>query len=349
MTSGKLTIKDIAKQSGYSISTVSRAINNHPDINSQTRRDIMELIEETGFIPNDSARFLKRTASNSIAIMVKGITNPFFSGMIHYIENYIQELSYTTILRHVASEEDEVLVAMSLVKERKLKGIVFLGGAFIHDMEQLDKLGVPYVFSTIGNLDGRVESAEKVANVAVDDVDAAMQAVDYLISLGHKKIGIISEGLQLASVGQLRWKGYLKSLEKAGIAMDPKLIYEANEGLEHYTVQNGYKGARTLLDNNPEMSALFCISDVLAMGACRALIDAGKKIPEDIAVVGFDGIDMGDYFIPRLTTIKQPQEKLAKATMSLLFDMINKKNGPQNLLYPAQLIIKESTESRKNK
>ena len=191
------TIKDIAKRCGVGVSTVSRALNNHPDINPETREKIMKVIQETGFVPNDSARYLKRSESNSIALMVKGISNPFFTKMIRVIESFVQERGYTTILRHVDTGEDEVLSAQSLVKERRLKGIVFLGGNFIHDENALRQLGVPYIFSTIGNLEERanyVENGHKkvmAANIAVDDVDASRKAVEYLISLGHSNIGII--------------------------------------------------------------------------------------------------------------------------------------------------------------
>ncbi|MDE7200075.1 MAG: LacI family transcriptional regulator, partial [Lachnospiraceae bacterium] len=136
----EITIKDIAKQCGVGVSTVSRAINNHPDINPETKRMILEEIEKTGFIPNNSARNLKRTDAKCIAVLVKGITNPFFSSMIQIIEEETQRNKYALVLRHVEAQEDEIDVALELEKEKRLRGIVFLGGKFEHSEEKIRKL-----------------------------------------------------------------------------------------------------------------------------------------------------------------------------------------------------------------
>ena len=111
---------------------------------------------------------------------------------------------------------------------------------------------------------------------------------------------------------------------------------------------NGYKGASVLMDRCPDMTAVFCIADVIAMGACRALADHGKKIPEDVSVIGFDGIESGDYFIPRLTSVKQPVEEMSEETIRLLFEMIEEKKAPQNIIVPAKLLIRDSTAPRRN-
>ena len=335
------TIRDIAKKCGVSVSTVSRALNNHPDIRPDTKEMIMKVIRETGFVPNDSARYLKRTEGTSIALLVKGITNPFFAEMIQVIGDYIQKKNYTVILRHVDTGEDEVMVAQSLVKERKLKGIVFLGGKFIHDENMLKQLGVPFVFSTIGNVPDTGKL--KYANVAVDDAEASREAVEYLISLGHKNIGIITEGIQYPSVGKLRLGGYREALHAHGIPYREDYVFEADEGIEHYSMPNGYKGAVHLLTNHPEITAIFCVSDVLAIGACRGIKEQGKRIPEDVSVIGYDGIEAGDYFIPKLTTIRQPVEQMAEVTIELLFRMIEEGCSPENIIMPAELVIKEST------
>lgn len=353
------TIRDIAKQCGVSVSTVSRALNNHPDIRPDTKEMIMKVIKETGFVPNDSARYLKRSEANSIALLVKGITNPFFSTMIRVMEDMAHNRGFMTILRHVRDEEDEVTVAQALIKERRLKGIVFLGGKFVHDQNVLDQLDVPFIFSTIGNVVSVDENTGEIqeigpegrqgrhmiryANIAVDDVEASCRAVEYLISLGHKKIGIITEGLDCPSVGQLRLRGYKKALEEHGLSCEERLIFEAREGIEHYSMPNGYNGARTLLQADPDMTAVFCISDVLAVGACRAITEMGRAIPADISVIGYDGIELGSYYNPRLTTIQQPVEQIAEKTIAMLFDMMENKAKPQNLIMPAELVIRDST------
>ena len=145
----EITIKDIAKRCGVGISTVSRAINNHPDINPETKQMVMDVIKETGYIPNNSARNLKRTDAKCIAILIKGITNPFFSPVIQIVEAQVQKKKYAMVMQHVESYENELDVALELVKEKRLRGIIFLGGAYQHDQQQLAKLNVPLERSRI--------------------------------------------------------------------------------------------------------------------------------------------------------------------------------------------------------
>ena len=339
---GETTIRDIAKACGVGVSTVSRAINNHPDVNPKTKEMILSVVRDMRFVPNETARYLKRTESNAVALLVKGISNPFFSGMIRIIERMVEEKGYALILRHVDSNEDEVAVAQGLVRERKIRGIVFLGGKFVHDRAMLERLPVPFVFSTIGNLDG--EKNEKgIANIAVDDVGAARNAISYLIGEGHTKIGIIAVGLHVKSVGLLRYRGYCEALEAAGIPLDPKLVYEISNGADPYTMKNGYMAAKELLAANPEMTAIFCIADVMAIGAARAVAESGRRIPEDVSIVGYDGIEAGDYYIPKLTTVEQPVKALAEETAAHLFAMMEEQAEPANRIMEARLVVKESS------
>ena len=162
-----ITIKDIAKKCGVGVSTVSRAINNHPGISEETRTKIMEVIKESNFVPNNSARNLKLLDTKTIAVLIKGIDNPFFQNMIKVFEEEIQDRKYSFILHRVDSNQDEVEVALELIKEKRLKGIVFLGGNFSHQEEKLKEINVPFVLSTIaiaGNVDKNLYSS-----VCVDD------------------------------------------------------------------------------------------------------------------------------------------------------------------------------------
>lgn len=342
-TMAETTIKDIARLCGCSVSTVSRALNNHPDINPETRQKIMQVIRETGFVPNNSAINLKKTDSRAVALLVKGITNPFFNTMIKIMEHRIEENRYSTTLRHVEADEEEVQVALELVKERRLRGIVFLGGNFVHEDAMLRQLKVPFVFSTIGAPQGE---PSWYANVSVDDVAESEKMVNYLIEQGHRSIAIIGDNLLTKSVGQLRFEGYRRAIAAHGLKMNPDLIEEAPQGeSERYTIENGYRMAWKLIHSGAEMTAIFCTADVFAIGACRAAADAGLAIPKDISIVGYDGISTGDFYIPRLTTVRQPVEQMAEATITLLFDMIGKKRQPQTILMPAELVIRESSGS----
>ncbi len=184
-----ITIKDIAKICGVGVSTVSRALNDHPDINPETKEKILETVREYNFVPNNSARNLKITESRTIAILIKGISNPFFMKMIKVMEDEIQKYKYSLVLHHVDDEDDEVDIAVELIKEKRLKGIIFLGGHFTHTKEQLDRVDVPFVLSTITMSQNTLNN---YSFISVNDVEESYKMVDYLIRLGHNKIATIT-------------------------------------------------------------------------------------------------------------------------------------------------------------
>ena len=347
-----ITIKDIAKRCGVGVSTVSRAINNHPDINPATRERIMAVVQETGFVPNDSARCLKRTETNSIALLVTGISNPMFTEMIRIMEAGVEKRGYSTILRHVGPQEEPIALAQTLVRERKVRGIVFLGGEFVHDVNALEQIGVPFVFATVPEDPSasaalnaaRGEGRVRCVKVSIDDTQAGYDAAQYLMSLGHERIGLILQGLDQHSVGQLRFRGFTKAMSEQGLAADESRIQSVTQGPDHFTMRNGYNAAAELIARCPDLSAIFCFSDVLAIGACRGLIDAGRRIPEDVSVLGCDGIEMGEYMNPRLSTLRQPFEDIAGEAVRLLFEMIDDKDvRPADHILRAAFTPREST------
>lgn len=336
-----ITIKDIAKICGVGVSTVSRALNNHPDINPATRQRIMEVVEEYGFIPNNSARNLKITDSKTIAVLAKGMSNPFFMRMIGIIEEYIQDMRYSMELRHVDDKTDEVEVAMELVKEKKLKGIIFLGGLSTHSPEKLEKIGVPFVLSTISMSE---DTTGDYSSIAVDDIEESSKITQYLIDNGHKKIAFMGAHEGDTSIGQLRLQGYKKALKDNNIKLDTKLIWHSDDEADTYSMENGYNIVKAMLAEGRQFTALYAISDTMAIGAMRALSESGKKIPEDVSIVGFDGIDMGAYCVPSLTTIRQPFEEMANKTAKLLFDVIHKGAGHSRIVMGAELLERESVK-----
>lgn len=338
----EITIKDIAKKCGVGISTVSRAINNHPDINPETRKMVMQVIEETGFIPNNSARNLKRTDAKCIAVLVKGIGNPFFNNMIQIIEEETQRARYALVLRHVEAHEDEVDVALELEKEKRLRGIVFLGGRFTHSEEKISKLNVPFIFSTIGvDISDRIGRIE-FSNITVDDKLESEKMTEYLLGLGHRQIAFITEGPE-ESIGRRRIEGYKEAFAKRGLAVPEELICYVQEEFDHFSMENGYITTKKLLESGKNITAIYAASDSLAIGACRAVHEAGKSVPGDISVAGYDGIEMGEYYNPKLTTIKQPVEEMAKKTIHVLLDVIAGRKEHQQIVFPAELIEREST------
>lgn len=336
-----ITITDIAKMCGVGVTTVSRAINNHPDINQETKAMIMKVIKDNHYVPNNSARNLKRSASKTIAVLIKGITNPFFNRMIKVFENGIKRNKYSFIIQRVDDKQDELDVAIELEKEKRLKGIIFLGGYFSHSQEKLNQLNVPFVLSTIAMTE-EIDSM-KYSFVSVDDYKESYKMVDYLCKQGHRRIAIITANMDDVSIGKLRYDGYVQALMDNGIEIDESLVRCMKDDLESYSMENGYVVTKELLESKVEFTALYALSDSLAIGACKALIEAGKRIPDDYSVAGFDGMDISYYYNPSITTIRQPVDEIAEETIKALFDLINKKATHVHTIFPAELIVREST------
>lgn len=339
------TIRDIARICGVGISTVSRAINNHPDINEETRELIMKAIKEHNYIPNNSARNLKRSESNTIAVLIKGISNPFFSNMLKVFEKEIEGKKYSFLLHRVEEHEDEIEVALLLEKEKRLKGIVFLGGFFSHSEEKLKQLKVPFILCT-GGVSEKINK-EFYSCVTVDDYKESYHMVDYLCKLGHKRIAIIAGAPADESIGKLRLQGYIKALEDNQIPLDPELIrYGTDKLIDTYSMKYGYEVTKELLDSGTDFTAIFAIADSIAVGACKAISEAGKRIPDDYSVAGYDGLDISFYYIPSITTIRQPVEEMAEETIRILFERIEDDKLPKVKKYfPAELVIGQSTKS----
>lgn len=337
---GAITIKDIAKMCGVGVSTVSRAMNDHPDINPETKQKILDTIAQYDYIPNNSARNLKRTESNTIAVLVKGMHNPFFQDMFQIFERQVQETEYSFILHRVEELEDEVAVALQLEREKRLKGVIFLGGSFGDAQNRIKKMNIPFVVCTVA-LPDQVDK-DIYSSISIDDYKESYRMVSYLCELGHTQIAIISGKYDDESIGKLRFQGYVQALKDHGIPLNKKLVRNMKQDLPGYSPENGYAVTKELLEGDEEFTALYVVSDNTAFGACKAILESGKRIPEDYSVAGFDGIKMSQYYHPALTTLRQPCEEMAEEAVHLLVDLIEGRQQNQQKIFEGELLAGES-------
>lgn len=321
-----MTIKDIAERCGVSVSTVSRVLNNHPDVSKTVRNKVMTVVKEVHYVPNSSARDLVKTKSDAIGLVVRGVGNPFFSEVIRAIEHRVGQAGYSLVLHQINSGEDELLAGASLSLSKKLRGLIFLGGCFDYETEKIAALGVPFVCCTYTNSFGSLDKGE-YSSVYIDDLDEARRAVELLIRQGHRKIAILLDSTNDRSISQLRYHGYCKALAEAGIELDWDLVEELNS----YDMSAAYEGMMRLLGRKAEFTAIFAISDTLAVAAMKALHDRGKCVPEDCSFIAIDGIDMSNYSIPTLTTLVQPKEQLGVEAVGILLDMLEGRSGNRHV------------------
>lgn len=310
------SIKEIAQLAGVGISTVSRVINNKSDVNPETKEKVLAVIKKYHFEPNANARNLKQINSKTVCIVVKGTFNLFFSRIIEIMQNRIEENELTPLVRYIDETDDEILVAKRLINEKKAIGIIFLGGGTVNGEEINENPNIPFVFATTSaeNVD-----FNNISSVCVNDMLAAKNAVDYLFDHGHEKIAVIGGKRQKNDLVSLRYQGVLQSFKEHGTLFDESLYAESKFSLvDSYTVMSNFIEEK-------KFTAIFAMSDIMAIGAAKAIFDAGLRVPDDISIIGFDGIDMAYFYNPSLATIRQPSDEIATKSVELLIASIKKK------------------------
>ena len=310
-----MTIKDLAAKTGYAVATVSRVLNNHPNVSEKARKVIMEAVEESGFQLNANAKQLKQQHATSILVIVKGTANELFGELVEAIQSLVAPTQYPLIVDYLDEEANEVRRALQLCREKKPLGILFLGGITRNFQEDFGKIDVPCVVVT-NDMSGL--TFPNLSSVSIDDRAACRRVTESLIARGHRKIAMVGGERVISDTGRERYEGCMDALRNYGIPFDAKKDYKA----VRFSCKGGYKGTMELLDQGREFTALVAAADVMAIGAIRALRDRGLRVPEDVSVVGFDGLKLGEYLVPRLSSVTQPVQQMAERSVQILIDCI---------------------------
>ena len=337
-----MNIRDIARLSGVGVSTVSRVLNNHPDVKESTRKKVLEVIKESNYIPNNSARILKQNNTKNIGVLVKGVFNPFFSEMITVIGNKIEENKYTMILQqndYALGQDVDLLV--SFIKEKRLQGIICLGGNFTDiDEDSFLNIDVPIVITSVNNISNK--GKENYSTVGIDDVKSSYNATEYIINKGHKNIAMMIGEKNDFGISWWRYKGFVKALEKHGLESN-----RDNVLIGDYSPSVAYEEAKKYLMENKDTTAIFAISDRMAIGVAKAVSDLGLVVGKDISIVGFDGLEESEFYTPGITTVKQPKKELATQSVELLFDLLKGEKNNEHIILDTNLVERESCNSIK--
>lgn len=339
------TIKDIARLSGYSIGTVSRVINHRSDVSSKAKQRIEEVIAQVGFQPNTNAKLLKTRDASNITVLVKGLQNMFLEGILEEMQVIFRQSGEQVNVMFLNETDNEVEVAAQLYKERKPKGIIFLGGNRKFFERGFKSIKVPCVLVS--------ESAQGLAfknlsSYATDDTEASVSVMEYFMKKGHTNIAIVggATSSKQGLVGYRRYKSAVNYLNKNEIPFDVKKQLYTCE----FSTQAGYSAAEKLLEENKKVTAIYALSDTVAIGCMRAIQDHGKKIPDDISIVGYDGLELAKYTVPRLATIQQNASELAKRSVEDLLVRIHYSSIPaKHEMIPYRVIAGESVKDMSQK
>lgn len=330
-----MTIKDLAALTGYSVGTVSRVLNNQAHVSETAREVILRAAKESGFQLNTNAKQLKQQHGTSILVICKSSTNELFDSLLVAIQSRIARTSFPLILDYIDERDNEVHRAIRLCQEKKPLAIVFLGGQRENFRKDFHQISVPCVLVTSSAAGLEFPN---LSSVCVNDNDAAQLVIDQMISMGHRRFVVVGGDRQNSDTVRLRYEGCLEAFQRSNISFDPALDYETCR----FSYLEGYRATQNLLSRGRGFTALFAMSDVMAIGAIRALRDAGLRVPEDVSVMGLDGLTIGEYTTPRLSTVAQPIDSLAEEAIRLLNQSMGPDSEPKHNILPVTLWMRES-------
>ena len=298
------TIKDIAHLSGVSVTTVSRVLNHRPDVNAATRQKVEQVMAACHFVGNANARSLKQQDGDTVAVILRGRSNPFLSALAEAVLRHARPLPPTFLMEFIDEQADEFQAALRLSQEKRVSGFLFLGSRIDERARAVDGLDVPLMFATVG----------------------------------HRRIAVFGGSREGGDSLALRYQGAMDAFRAAGLPFDEDCFVETR-----FSLRGAYDCARAFFARRTDATAVFAMSDTAAIGVIRALADVGKRVPEDVNVFGFDGTDIGSCYVPRLSTIEQPVEEIARTSVETLTQMLLSGAPPRHVTLDARLLLREST------
>lgn len=329
-----LTIKDVAEKAGVSYATVSRALNDHEEVNEDTKKRILKLAKEMGYQPNAIAQGLVKRKTETIGLMIPDITNPFFPEVARGVEEAANEAGYTVFLLNSNWDQERELNNLDVLLQKQIDGLIISPSSenrkYLKNIVEKD-LKIIFI--------GRTIRYQGSTSIIIDNVHGAWMAVQHLIDDGHKKIAFLGGDEEL-SISQERLKGYKNALKDYDIQVDKELIRTGN-----LKRKSGYLMMQELIKEERDFTAVFAENDLLALGAIQAIEESGRSIPSDISVMGFDDIDFASLPEIQLSTVSQPKYEMGKMVFETLLGQIKgDTNANKKVLLEPELVIRGTCE-----
>jgi len=328
------TIREVAENAGVSYATVSHVINNTRVVSPETRERVLAAMSSLNYRPNALARSLRQGKTNTIGLVLPDSANPFFAEISRSIEDESFKKGYSVFLCNTELDTKRELFYVDVLSKKQVDGIIFVAaGDQADSLDFLLRENMPVVM-----IDRDLPNVE-VDAVLTDHQLGGFLATHHLLELGHKRIACIAGPSSITPSAE-RIIGYRNALEQAGISYDENLVIRGD-----YHAQSGMEITHFILKMNPRPTAIFALNDLMALGALRAAAEAGYSIPKDLAVVGYDDLELARFTNPPLTTIAQPKKEIGAQAVNLLVDRISRKNRPpSHLVLVPELIIRRSTK-----
>lgn len=325
------SIKDVAKLANVSTATVSRVLRNAGNVTEETKRRVLEAIEALNYQPNVLGRYLRRMETETVLVIVPDITNPFFSKVLRGIEAVALERGYQVLLGDTQNDVQLEEQYLNVLPQKQVDGMIFLTARTRKELMEEMSRQFPIVLAC-EYLEGT-----DIPTVSIDNISSARKATEHLIGLGHRRIAHLTGPMDVI-LSRDRLRGYYQALAQHDIDVDASLVQEGD-----FSFESGYNVTLKLLALEKPPTAIFAANDAMAIGAIKAVRHRGGRVPDDVAVVGFDDIQMASIFEPGVTTIAQPMFDIGKQAMKLLLQLIDGEEVERRqFVLPDRLVIRES-------
>lgn len=334
-------IKDVAKRAGVSVTTVSRVLNGEKYVKDDLKARVRRAIDELGYTPSHIARSLVKKKTNLIGVIVPDVTSSFYSTILSNIEKTASLNDYNLVVCNIIEDIDKEYKYLQVFKEMRVEGIIIMHEKLNDELRELiGKLDIPIIFSSVK------PTEQPFVSVIIDDYIAAYDATRYLIELGHQRIGFIGGDMRDVTSGQNRYVGYTEAMKDSGLQLVEDYIHFGD-----YKTRSGYELMKELLSCESRPTAVFAVSDDMAVGAMNCIHDHGLTVPEDISVMGFDGSQLTELVRPQLTSMEQPIEEMGKATVDTLLTLISggQESSYEDVILKHKLVIRDSCKPYNNR
>ena len=333
-----ITIKDVARKAGVSISTVSRVINDSKPVTDEIKQRVLNVIEETGYVPNPLARSLVTKKSQLIGVIVPEVSDSFVSEIVNGIEEVAKMYDYDILLANTYSDKEQELKSINLLRAKQVEGIVMMSWLIGEEhINFINKCQIPatYISKTARGFD--------VHSVSISNTKATYDMTKYLIEKGHQKIGFIMTSEDTTVMEKERYTGYENAMNEANLKIYEELVKSGDTEYD-----GGYKGMNEILISKNIPDAVFVTGDEAAIGAMNAIFDAGYRVPEDISVAGFNDVKLASIYRPKLTTVHQPLYDMGAVAIRMVIKMINGEVlDEKKVELPYKIVERESVIEKK--
>ena len=308
------TIRDVARKAGVAVSTVSRVLTGRPAVSEETRKKVLDVVEQFGFVQNRNARNLKNTKPTFAAIIVRGRQNAFLNDVATQMIECAQGLKTPFLVKYIDEEDDEFDALRQLYAEKRAGSFILLGSRLDERSEAVRAMGVPVVFATVDAANAELDNA---SSVCIDDRAATRAMMDRILAQGHTRVAVFGGNREGNDIFARRYQGAMDSLKAHGIDYDPDEYV-----VSRFSLEGGYESAMRFFEKHRDATAVLTMSAMMAMGVTRALHEMGLRVPQDVSVSGFDGTVMARYYVPSIASVRQPTTEIAKRSVELLCDML---------------------------